>query len=444
MKLPPLLLALSLLVNGALAGVLALRPSLAPLAFRDFFARHFSSAGETGPAAPAVVPAAPRPREKLWAELDQGGDLAGLVARLRAAGFPAALIRDIIRTQVNARYDAKIRALQEPDPNTPFWKLKPGFYSISDKRLVEMDQLQRERSKVLRDLFSGDFFATDDISAGQRRQYGNLSRPKIDLVQRIEDDYAAMNSDVRAAMGGITLPEDKEKLALLAREKHADLAAALSPDELADYEMRSSPITNFLRNRLGAFDPSEAEFRAIYQAQLALSDKFPGAVGNIGSIDYQQRQAAQQDLNSQLRTSLGDARYADYARATSTEYQQLSSLAQRANLPDGTAVQAFNLRDTVAQESSRIFDDATLDNDQKRSALQALAQNTRAQLTGLLGPTAGPAYVKIADQWLGTVERGAAVSFDTATEMAFVTNGMTMIYGGSPTYRRLPPIRHGP
>src|SRR5882724_11099292 len=134
MRLPPLLLAVSLLANGALLGALALRPALAPPAFRDFFARHFSSAGEPGTAAPTATRAAPAPKEKLWAALDQGGDLATLVARLRAAGFPAAIIRDVIRTQVNARYDARLRALQESDPNVPFWKQRPAFFTLGDKR----------------------------------------------------------------------------------------------------------------------------------------------------------------------------------------------------------------------------------------------------------------------------------------------------------------------
>ena len=53
MKLPALLLPGSLVANLALFGALAWRPTLAPLAFRDFFARNFH--------APAEVAAVPRP-----------------------------------------------------------------------------------------------------------------------------------------------------------------------------------------------------------------------------------------------------------------------------------------------------------------------------------------------------------------------------------------------
>jgi hypothetical protein len=417
MKLPPLLLAVSLVANATLVGALARYPSVAPPAVRDFMARQFHFAADPVPAAPAVNRAAPAPRKTLWPALDSGGDLATLVARLRAAGFPPAVIRGIVLSELSTRYNAQIRALDINDPNTPFWKLR-GFSSADDKRLIEINQLQRERAKLVRELLGDSFFTTDDVSPAQRRQFGNLPRTKIDLLQRVEDDYAEMTAAVRATMGGITLPEDSAKLALLARERH------------------------FLRSRLGGFDPTETEFRALFQAQESVNAMFPAGPG--ASVDPERAQIARQEFISDLRVALGDARYADYVRETSNDFQQLSRLAQRAALPSDTAVQAFNLRDAVAQDSNRIFDDASLNGSQKRTALQTLAQNTRAQLTAMLGPVVGPAYVKVADQWLTTVERGAAVSFNASVGLSIVGTQGSATINNSPSFRRLPPPRPGP
>jgi len=438
MKVSPLLLAGSLAANAALCAALAWQPTLAPPALRPFLFRHFSF-GDAGPATPApVARRAPPEHSKLWTAL-ANDDLATLIARLRAAGFPPAVIREIIRANVSARYSARLRALTDPDPDTPFWRLPSQFATAgaSTKRNEEINQLQRERAKLLRDLLAGDLFATGDVTAAQRRQFGDLPRPKIDQLQRVEDDYAEMNAAVRSAMNGIMLPEDRDKLALLNREKQADLAAILTPEELADYTMRSSPITAILRTRLGAFDPTEDEYRAIFRVQQSLNDQFPS-----GSLvtDFESRQAAQKQLEAQLQSTLGDARYADYSRATNREFQQLSRLAERANLPAETAVQAFGARDSVAQESNRIFNDAALSYDDKKAALQSLAQNTRAQLLATLGPTAGAAYVKIADSWLTNVERGNAVTFAANNGMSWInSNGATVSLGGSyPSFRRLP------
>src|SRR3954470_2756414 len=125
MKLPVALVAGSLALNLALAALFAFRPSLAPPAVRDYFARHSSTPTETA-AKKAVAPRASQPSSgsKLWPALATQ-DLATLTARLRAAGFPASIIRAILVQQLNDRYESRIRALQQPDPNLPYWRTSP-------------------------------------------------------------------------------------------------------------------------------------------------------------------------------------------------------------------------------------------------------------------------------------------------------------------------------
>ena len=89
-------------------------------------------------------------------------------------------------------------------------------------------------------------------------------------------------------------------------------------------------------------------------------------------------------------------------------------------VPADAAIRAFGLRDTVSVESNRIFDDPTLNNEQRRAALATLAQTTRAQMTSILGVNAGRAYSQLA-AWVGNVETGRAVNFTD----------------GTPTYRRV-------
>jgi hypothetical protein len=450
MTLRACLFAGSIVLNGTLLGALVVRPAFAPPALRDFFARHFHR--EAPAAAPVAKAPPPKPaaRQPLWPQLDANGDLQTLITRLRAAGFPADIIRAMIMAEISARYDPKIRALFEPDASTPFWKASTNFFAAGDKRMEQYGQLQRERAKLQRELLADPFFASDDVTAAQRRQFGNLSRLKIDLLQRIEDDYSEMNAAIRAATNGIILAEDREKLELLTREKRADLASVLSPEELADYEMRSSPVTNMLSQRLGGFNPTEAEFRAIFQAQQAFSEKL--GVRGLGAANFEEREAAQQQLNDQLKANLGDARYTEYLRETDTTYQQLLRLTQRENLPADAAVRAYNIKDNVARESGRIADDASLSADQKRAALQSLAESTRNELLGLLGPNAGPTYVKLLDsRWLNMVQRGYAVSFNTGSGTSMMTLGsasggmpVSVSFGGNPNFRNVAQPRPAP
>ncbi len=441
-----LFIAVSLTANLLLAAF-ALRPALAPPVFRDFFdggsrpsvARSSGTTSRTDRAPKAASQSA-----GLWSRL-QTDDLPTLAARLRAMGFPTAIVRAVISAEVSARYTSQLNALIN-DPRIPFWKQTPGI-RLDSPNYEEYARLQRERSKLLRDLFSDPAFATDDVTAAQHRKFGDLSRQKIDLVQRIEDDYSDMTSALHIGFGSVMLPEDRAKLALLTNEKHADLAALLTPEELADYEVRSSPMVALLGRNLGALDPSEAEFRAIVRAQ----QRYGAVVSPNGNLDAGNdpalRQQALQQLVADLQTGLGEARYADYQRETNREFQQLSAITQRENLPAALATQAFNLRDTVAAESTRIFEDPSLSPEQKRAALQTLAQNTRAQTLALLGPAAGAAYAKIQDTWLNRVEGGSALMLrnDTVTmSMGTIGDngvGASFTLTGGPSYRQVPPPR---
>jgi hypothetical protein len=452
-KSSTLLLAGSLFLNVALVALFAFQPVLAPPALRGFFSRvpkaTLTATSQTvirdgGRSATLKATTAKAVADAgVWESL-QPDDLKGLVARLRAAGFPASVIRSVVSSLISARFAPRYRELMGADPNTPFWKVGSSIFGPNDtKRMEQYQQLNRDRSKLQRELLGDDLLGNNgEVTAAQRRQFGDLARSKIDLVQRISDDYAEMTSQVRAGMQGITLPEDREKLALLNRERHADLAAVLTPEELAEFEMRASPLTSMMRSRLGTFEPSDAEFRAIYQVQQSISDQFAAGGGPQG--DFEMRRTLGQQYFDQMKSALGPARYAEYDRSQNRDFQQLSGLAQRANLSPDIAIQAFNLRDTVATQSNQIFDDPTLSADQKRAALASLAQNTRTQLLTSLGPTVGPAYVDVANQWLNNIERGSAVSFNgppTGT-MSQSSSGVTMFMGGSsPVYKRLPPSR---
>jgi hypothetical protein len=436
MKFTPFILVSSTLLNVAVIAVVIARPTLAPAAWREAF--HWGGrATETAPAARAQ----PRPeaRRALWSLLGTP-DLPTLVARLKAAGFPAAVIREIVRAEVEARFGAKMRAFFEPDPNTPFWRRPSNTFSAAPGKYEEYQTLLRERARLLRAVLGDPFFAETGGEAAQRRKFGDLPQQKIDLLQRIEDDYAEMNSAVRGGTNGVVFPEDKAKLALLAKEKRADLEQILTPAEMADYEMRSSPITRVLSRELGEFHANEAEYRAIFAMHQAMNDKYPyvqGSSPGMGS-SYQERRDTQKQLETQLRTALGDARFNDYLRETTSEYQQVRSLALRENLPVSVATQAFDLRNTVAAESQRIAANPALDADQKRAALATLAQTTRTQTLALLGPNAGPAYVKTIDSaWLNIVAGGAAVTFDGGPNRSLGSENVLLSFGRGPSFQNI-------
>jgi hypothetical protein len=450
MKFPAVLFSVSLAANAAFLLTLALHPSLAPSGIRDYFstARASDSISDAPPGRTAAEEAAAGknarkdaagPHPPLWSTFDKG-DLKRLVAQLQAAGFPVYAIREIVSDSLRDKYEGAIRRLMQPDPNTPYWKTPPPGV-IDPARVAEVRHLTNEYNQILRDLLGN--FATrndGDITGEERRRFGNLSAAKIDAATRITGDYDEMTAQLRAAMNNIILPEDREKLALLEREKHADLAAVLTPEELADYDMRNSTVTARLRPAMTLFNPTESEFRAIYQIQSPLADTlYPTAIGGT-SINLDTVDAAQRSLQGQLQAALGEQRFVEYTRSMDRDYQTLAGLEQQQNLPAGTAVQAYDLRTALAQESTRIAKDPALNGDQKRAALQALGQSTRTQLVAALGPVASETYLRTANTWLNMVEHGNAVTF-LSTTLGTVTRLQPISFGPRDAVGRAAPAR---
>lgn len=419
MKLAAALFAASLATNVVLVGVISLKSSGASQTGAEA-TKPRSAVGrgtdapnatrpETGGATNGSIAAETSPQTApLWSSLDSP-DLRTLIGRLRAAGFPVRTVKNIVLARIDSLFVTRMREIAGVQSDKPYWQGNQGFFGPDPKYYEAMGQLYRERAGMIREALADDFFAQAPQGAAdleQRRQIGSLPKNKADAVQRIADDYTEMASRIRTATGGIMLPEDKEQLALLDREKRADLAAVLSPQELEEYEMRTSPVTQRLRSVLTLMGATEPEFRAIYAAQKQFSDGFDFA----GPVAADRRLEAQRQAAEQIKTALGEQRYADYTRSNNGEFRRLNDITLRENLPSQVAVQAFNQFDAAAQQSTRIFDDAALTLDQKRTALRALADSTRTQIRSTLGPTVGETYLRNAN-WLSMMENGGAINF---------------------------------
>ncbi len=417
MKTSSLLLAGSLAANAALLAVFAFRPALAPPAVRDFFtsdqAKEALAASEAKAAksdAASKARAESAKRAGVWASL-QAEDMKSFIARLRAAGFSPVVIRAIVSARLEAVFSGRMAELATL-VDTPYWKPESiGMYN-NPKLYETQNQIYRDRSKMLREILGDEALANSaaDATAAQRRQFGDLPKAKIELVRRIMDDYAEMGSQVRAATQGITLPEDREKLALLEKEKHADLAAVLTPAELEDIEMRSSNVTNRLRTPLNIMNASTEEFTAIYRAIQPYADiLYPSGGGVTTQAMATQRTEAQAKVNEQLKATLGAERFAEYTRVSDYDYQNLYRLAQRDSGISLAAInQVYDLRTSVAAQSMAIHENKALSPAERTAALQGLITDTKAKMIAAVGSNVADAYVQ-GSSWLSAINNGYAI-----------------------------------
>jgi len=185
-------------------------------------------------------------------------------------------------------------------------------------------------------------------------------------------------------------------LRLLDQEKRADLAKTLTPAELELYDLNLSRTANALRRQMGAFQPTEEEFRSLYQIRRTSDEKYSASLSDMS-------EAAMKD---QFRAVLGDQRYAEFERAQDYGYRAASEIATHFNLPPASATETYAFQQSMNQRMQEARAAAGNDRAALAAASQALATEANAKLTALLGVPGLDAYKKTGGAWLRSLEKG--------------------------------------
>ena len=388
MKPATLLLAASLLANVAFLAFVATRPvDSAPSSSAPGSPQ--SAAATGNPAATAALRAALA---------------SGDAAALQAAGLAPDLAREVALSRSLNRALEKIRAARgATSADGRWWRTQNSGGLSREQQLL----LRREFTAALTASFGDDLglFST----TGDAGKFDFLSPAKRTALQNITQDYDEMMAKFGA--NGLQLASDKEKLKLLRAERDRDIAALLSPAELADYELRTSPSATTLRARYGDAIATEDDFKKLYALQKSFDEKFPveAFTGRVTPELMRTRSDAQLQLQSDMRAALGDDRYAALRRATDSELRTLDGLVTRLGLPAHTTDRVATARETYAAESQRINANAALSVTDRRAQLQALGTKAKTELSTTLGAEVAEAFTPRAS-WVGLLQTGLAFS----------------------------------
>jgi hypothetical protein len=314
-------------------------------------------------------------------------DLAKERDRLRAEGFPPDTIRAIIAAQIAERDKERWHAL-ETNSNGPFWKST----TLDPKQLGASRELSRQERAEVEILLGRD--PDGSPMAELERRLPQLSAEKRDRVAEIIERYADKSNILSgSSAGGFTGDEFRA----IAKSKDAEIEAVLTPAEFKEYEVRIGDTANQLANQLGAFNPTEDEFRAVVQIRDAFVDQL-AYKPNSNAADWHARQDAEKRMNDQIAAVLGADRYAEYQRATDYSYQQTKSLVDRLGLPNQAATDLYNLQKEF-QSRMREANGAVGNSLERARAFQAEAAE---KVTAILGgdPKTTALYQQYGGAWL--------------------------------------------
>jgi hypothetical protein len=345
-----------------------------------FVTRKIQSAG----GAPAT------PGRFTW-RLLESADFKRYIENLRSVGCPEQTIQDIIVAEVNKLYAGKEAALRLRPEHLKPWEM------FGASRFAEMDrerkfrQLMREKRALLKDLLGIDvpqevpsIWARSSDSA-QEAALAKLPEGKRELVREIQDQLWDKQQELQARTMGFWEPEDQQEMQRLQKEYRDALAKTLAPDELLDYQLATSPTARNLRSELSAFSASDQEFRDIFRLRQQVEDATMDLQGNDPEAN-RKRMEAHQQMDQQLRTMLGEQRYAEYQRSRDYQYRNLTRLARDNGLPPDTASKAYDMNQLAMQEAARIRSQRDLSREERDALLRQMQADLDSSMGNLLGP----------------------------------------------------------
>jgi hypothetical protein len=324
----------------------------------------------------------------IWQNLKPGSSLHDLVANLRAAGFPPAVVRAVVNQMIAER-------LSSPGlDDLPFWKKN---FNNPEYRAAQ-EQMNTDRRNLLTELLGPDARPSammDPVS--RERRFGSLSDDKIDQIETINRDFSEMRMKLLADRKPGDAQNTMAVQAGMEQELQKELATALTPAELEQYEMRSSQSANRVMSNLKGLDVNEAEYTALFRAQKAYDAVDPLRTGGMTPDTMVLRAAAQEELNEQARTVLTDDRFYEYLKSADSNYARAAQFT--ASYPTITPAATYELAQIERNYQAAMMAGARNNasgapSSERMAQLTAARKNYQERINALLGPETAAAYAQ--------------------------------------------------
>jgi hypothetical protein len=194
-----------------------------------------------------------------------------------------------------------------------------------------------------------------------------------------------------------------EKLRNIDQEQDTALSALLTPEEKDEYQLSMSATADHLRKDLIGFNPTEEEFRELFRRQQAIDAAY--AYEDMSDPSVRAAKASEeQTMMSDLKTQWGPDRAAALDRAKDPEYQNLSVLTERFDLPAVTSQTILDMRQVAEDQKQQLLANKEIPPERIEVALKAIEAETERAARETLGDAAYAQYAQTA-RWLQSLGR---------------------------------------
>lgn len=336
-------------------------------------------------------------------ETVESPDYKEYIANLRSIGCPEETIRDIIIADVNKLFEDRKKALKKPQEKFKFWEtgMRGMMGGMMDPEAIAAQQaLAAEKRALIRQLLGIEYEEKINLMEAMNpfeRLLDFLPTSKQNQITELYQQFQA--KQVEAFEGGAPDAEDMKRMQEVQKDLEKQIAGILTPEEFEQYQLTLSQTAMVMRMTLDGFEPSEQEFREMFKVQKAFEDEF-GLMGmGTDEDDRKKRTEAETAMKEQMKSLLGDQRYAEYQRETDYQFKSLSKVTERLGLPKESAVKVWDMKAVAEAEANRVRNDPSLNHEQRQAALQAMRAETERGISTVLGEEGFKSYTKQNGAW---------------------------------------------
>ncbi len=305
------------------------------------------------------------------------------ISNLRSIGCPEETVRDIIITDISKLFAKRRAALRAQLQPYKFWQTGDALqndYSSNPELQRQLQELEKEQRALVKQLLGVDY--------------------RTEMSRYWFDD---MEQEIYARSKGMLLDEDQEQLRRIQKQREAELAQVLTPEELEEYQLRNSSTANSMRAQMAGFQPTEEEFRKIFRAQKVFDNEFNQAfdVTDDAQADIKARaqQDAQEALNDEIKKTLGSQRFAEYQRAQDPDYRTLAQVAGRFDLSSDVVNRVYGMKQEAERQKAALEANTQITDEQRQAALAAIARETERSVAREMGPVF-KSYYRSGGNWI--------------------------------------------
>jgi hypothetical protein len=396
------LLVGSVVINLALFAALGFRSKPAPIPKND--ASVEATAVETKRAVagekvrkPVVI----SEREAFqWNQIETP-DFQQYIANLRAIGCPEETIRDLIIAEVNKLYAPKFSALMAQTHQFAYWK--PGSKKSREELQKQLEALRVEKKVLIKTLLGIDADPYEQwakITADElveQGKFGFLSAEKQKLVRDILAKYKQLEGSSRMMDEGMIMGGSETKK--LREQRRQELAQALSPEELYQFDLRDSNASESVRGRFGAASLTEDEYKKLFDLRKAYEDDVGAVADNSDPEKMRQRNERRKLLEEAYNEALGPDRAKEIAREQDPQWRALSRVAEQHSLDPQTVQRAYEFQQVASEQVAKIFSDGSVPRENRSAVVDQINAELRRNLVGLMGEQVYNDYSKAGPQF---------------------------------------------